>query len=118
MDRENLVQQWIEATKPVGFLELREDMTKSLCQQMPDAESRAKIKKAIDLLDESKIQEIWRTFAEEHFSEDSLEAAVAFFSSDAGKKYREERVRVTNAAMDSVHKHVFECVNKVFNITP
>lgn len=118
MTKEELVQKWIEATKPVGFLELRQDLIKSLSQQMPDAESKVKIKKAIDMMDESKIQEIWRMFAEEHFSEDALEAGVAFFSSELGKKYREERVRASQAAMAAVHKHVFECVNKVFNIVP
>jgi hypothetical protein len=118
VDKAQLVQKWIEATKPVGFLELREDMAKSLSQQMPDPESKAKIRKAIDLMDESKIQEVWRMFAEEHFSEDALEAGVTFFSSELGKKYREERVRASQAAMNAVHKHVFECVNKVFGIVP
>jgi hypothetical protein len=113
-----LLQQWMDLVQPTHFGELREDMKQGFAHLAIDDESRQKVQQAIDLLDEAKIRSIWTTIAGEHFSEDSLIAAIAFFSSDLGKKYVAERNKVTKAAVDATHSHIFECVNKVFKIVP
>lgn len=112
MNKAELVQLWIEKTKPINLLRLRETLKKSFGKMSGDPELVAKLQRAVDLLDATKITEIWRTFAEEHFSEDALEAGIEFYSSEIGGRYANERDRVAKASLDAVNRHLLDIVTR------
>lgn len=111
MTKEELVQKWIDVTKPISILDFRADMKKGFASTMASfPEQRQMMFDAIDAIDENKLMEIWRTFAEEHFSEDVLAAAVEFFSSQLGQQYTSERSKVRGASMGAIQRHVLEVI--------
>lgn len=107
----DLVARWVEVVKPFSIEELKDRFSASLCATIEeDDETKAAVKAAVKSISVEKIRSILLTFAEEHFSEDALAAAVAFFESEPGRRYYEERKRVTNAALDAINKYMLECI--------
>lgn len=114
---EALVERWILATRPFSIDKFKNSFADSYSRAVGlDPASADQLSAALKAFDETEVHRILRTFAEEHFSEPALAAAVDFFESAAGRKYLAERETIMQASQDRVNKHLAECVRKAFGI--
>jgi hypothetical protein len=110
-----LVQRWMDVCKPFNLVNIKKQYAEAYVKSVGlDQETSAKVKAALESMDEGAMLELIRTFAEEHFSDDSLRAAITFFESDDGKKYQSERGLVWAHSNALIGKYMGELVRKSF----
>lgn len=115
--KDDLINRWLELSKPFSVTEFREEMRKAVNKPgLGDEMFGEKLEQIMDLMNEKLLSGIWRMNAEEHFSDDSLAAAVAFFESDLGQKYMQERKRVSDRSMEAVKKEFTDCLIKALGL--
>lgn len=114
MSRE-LVDRWMAAIKPFSMEDIKGKYLESFSSRAELTEEvKGKIKAAIDKVDMTKVNDAIKTFAEEHFSEDALAAAVALFESEVGKKYMDQRDTVMNHFQAVFGIAMADAMNEVF----
>ncbi len=113
----SLVDRWIRAVEPMDVNAIKGRVGQSYSKAVGlDEETTQKLKQALDGFDQEEMRRILHTFAEEHFSEEALEAAVTFFESELGKRYLKERKGVMKASEDRINQHIAVSVKKAFGL--
>lgn len=114
MSRE-LVDRWLTVIKPFSLDDLKGQYLDAFSKRADIPNSmKDKIKDAVDRVDLKKLNDAIKTFAEEHFSEDALGAAVALFESEVGKKYIEQRDTVMKYFQSVFGLAMADAMNEAF----
>jgi hypothetical protein len=112
-----LVQRWIDAVKPFDLDESISAMSVQYGNAMSwDGPTIERAKKAITSISKQALTENLRMFAEENFSEESLQAGVEFFESPLGVKYLAQRDVVMKGSQFLITKLIAEGIKKEFGI--
>lgn len=109
-----LAQRWLEAVRPFQLGSLKDSFEPYIKNVTADEETKRRLRRVVDGFTEEEATDILMPFIEEHLSEDTLAAAVAFFESPAGQKYLEQRKRVDATFMDKVGRALAERINRAF----
>jgi hypothetical protein len=112
-----LVQRWLDAVKPFDIDKIIEVMSVQYGNAMSwDEPTRERAKKALTSINKAALTENLRMFAEENFSEESLQAGVEFFESPLGVKYLAQRDVVRKGSQFLITKLIAEGIKKEFGI--
>lgn len=92
MATNELVERWLAAIKPFSLEETKGKYIESFGKRTDLPEDMKKdLIKAIDSIDLGEVNDRLKAYAQEHFSDHALAAAVALFESTVGQKYLKER---------------------------
>lgn len=109
-----LAQRWLEAVRPFQLGQLKGSFESYIKNVTADEETRGRLRRVVDGLTDQEATDILMPFIEEHLSEDTLAAAVAFFEGLAGQKYLEQRKRVDAAFMEKIGRVLAERIGREF----